>query len=534
MLNQGIGSWIERRRVKSEGDIALIHGDSTLTYEQLAERVRRLATALGQRGVNKGDRVVYLGNNHPDLLATLFACGLRGAIFVPLNTRLAPGELEYMIDDCGARTLIVDEALRPLARAAAWSTGVEHRLVVGGGAELPAVESFDDVVAGAKDAWQEIEVSLDDPALILYTSGTTGRPKGAVLTHGNLTWNSLNVLVDYDVTSDERALLIAPLFHAASLGMGALPTLLKGGTLVLQQRVEPGAVLAAIEEHRITSLSGVPTTFQLLVEHPAWPTTDLSSLRKLTCGGSAVPTRVAEAYEARGLHFSSGFGMTETSPGATSLPYRKAHAHPGSSGIAHFFTDVRIVDEHGQPVPAGQAGEIEISGPNVMKEYWLRPDATRDSRRGEWFRSGDIGHLDEDGYLVISDRLKDMIISGGENVYPAEIEQIIMEIDAIDGAAVIGVPDQRWGEVPLAVVALRSGEVLAADEVLAHLDGRLARYKIPRGVVFVDDLPRTASGKVRKNELREQYRDLPSDARSVGEASTPALPTEVVRTARKS
>lgn len=503
MRNQGLGSWIARRRVKSEGDIAVIQGDRSYRYEELADRIDRFAGALAERGVAKGDRVAYLGNNHPDFLTSFFACGLIGAIFVPLNTRLAPRELEYMIDDCGARLLITHQELRDVARAAAWSSAVERRIVVDGPAEVPAVESFDEVVAAASASPVVADVALDDPAMILYTSGTTGRPKGAVLTHGNFTWNSMNVLVDYDLTSDERALLIAPMFHVASLGMGALPTLLKGGTLVLQEKVDPGAVLAAVQQHGITSLSGVPTTFQMLAEHPDWEKTDLSTLRKLTCGGSSVPLRVIDAYEKRGLSFSSGYGMTETSPGATSLPYRKAREHVGSSGIAHFFTDVRIVDADGERLPPGETGEIEISGPNVMKEYWLRPDATREAHRGEWLRSGDVGLLDEQGYLTISDRVKDMIISGGENIYPAEIEQLVMERPEIESVAVIGVPDERWGEVPLAVAVARTE--ISADDVLAHLAGRIAKYKIPRGVRFVDELPRTASGKIRKTDLRGRF-----------------------------
>jgi fatty-acyl-CoA synthase len=297
------------------------------------------------------------------------------------------------------------------------------------------------------------------------------------------------------------------MFHVASLGMGALPTLLKGGTLVLQERVDPGAVLGAIQEHRITSLSGVPTTFQMLAEHPDWATTDLSSIRKLTCGGSSVPLRVVEAYEERGLHFSGGYGMTETSPGATSLPYRTAREHLGSSGLPHFFTEIRIVGADGEPLGAGEAGEIEISGPNVMKEYWLRPDATRDAHHGEWLRSGDLGHVDEQGYLVVSDRLKDMIISGGENIYPAEVEQMIMELRQVSSVAVIGIPDERWGEVPVALVVPADGASLDADAVREHLAGRLAKYKIPRRVEFVDELPRTASGKVRKAELRKRFAD---------------------------
>lgn len=503
MRNEGLGSWIARRRVKSEGDVALIQGDISYRYEELADRIDRFANALAERGVAKGDRVAYLGNNHPDFLTTFFACGVLGAIFVPLNTRLAPAELEYMIDDCGARLLVTHQEVRELARAAAWSSAIERRIVVGGPAEVPAVESFEEVLAAASDRPIITDVSLDDPAMILYTSGTTGRPKGAVLTHGNFTWNSMNVLVDYDLTSQERALLIAPLFHVASLGMGALPTLLKGGTLVLQEKVDAGAVLAAVQEHGITALSGVPTTFQMLAEHPDWDTTDLSTLNKLTCGGSSVPLRVIEAYEKRALSFSSGYGMTETSPGATSLPYRKAREHIGSSGVAHFFTHVRVVDPDGEPLPAGETGEIEISGPNVMKEYWERPDATREAHHGDWMRSGDIGVLDADGYLTISDRVKDMIISGGENIYPAEIEQLIMERSEIESVAVIGVPHERWGEVPLAVAVKRSE--IGADAVLEHLTGRIAKYKIPRGVQFVDELPRTASGKIRKADLRGKF-----------------------------
>lgn len=508
MENLGLGTWISRRRVKSHGETAIIAAERTLRYEEFADRIARLTGVFAERGVRKGDRVTYIGNNHPDFLTTFFACGALGAIFVPLNTRLAPRELEYMIEDSGATVLVTHHSVRELARAAAWSGPVTHRLVVDGPAELPAVESFEDALVAAAPELRLAPVTFDDPAMILYTSGTTGRPKGAVLTHGNLTWNSINAIVDYDVTSDDVSLLIAPLFHVASLSMGALPTLLKGGTVVLHDKFDPGAVLEAIERHGITSLSGVPTTYQMLAEHPDWETTDLSTVRKLTCGGSSVPLRVIEAYEVRGLSFSSGYGMTETAPGATALPARKAREHVGSSGLAHFFTDVRIVGPDLQPLPAGETGEIEISGPNVIREYWQRPDATAEAYDGEWFRSGDIGHLDEDGYLIVSDRLKDMVISGGENIYPAEVEQLIMELPAIESVAVIGVPDQRWGEVPVAI-AVRRHEI-AADAIIDHLAGRLAKYKIPRAVAFVSELPRTASGKIRKPDLRATFPTLES------------------------
>jgi fatty-acyl-CoA synthase len=240
--------------------------------------------------------------------------------------------------------------------------------------------------------------------------GTTGKPKGAVLTHGNLIWAAINCVVDYDVVSTDVALMISPLFHVAALGMGALPILLKGGTMVLEKGFEPGRALALVQEYRVTMLSGVPTTYQMMADHPDWDTTDLTSLAKLTCGGSAVPTRILDAYENRGLSFSQGYGMTETSPGATSLSPTMTRAKQGSVGLPHFFTEIRIADENGAMVPRGTVGEIEVSGPNVFAGYLNLPDATAKAFTSDgWFRSGDLGYLDRDGYLYISDRLKDMI-----------------------------------------------------------------------------------------------------------------------------
>ncbi|GAA1495118.1 acyl-CoA synthetase [Paeniglutamicibacter kerguelensis] len=506
MLNQGLGSWIHKRRIKSRERVAIVDRDVSLSYAELAVRIDRLANALADRGVTKGSRVAYLGNNHPAFLETLFACGSIGAIFVPLNTRLAPRELNYALNDSGSVVLIAPASLETQATASLPGSPVGHTLVV---SDVPGEGSeYESALLAASPARQDVEVVQDDPAIILYTSGTTGQPKGAVLTHGNLTWNSINVLVDYDVTSSSIALMIAPMFHAASLGMGALPTLLKGGTLVLQDRFEPAAVLAAIEKHSITTLSGVPTTFQLLAEHPAWPTTDISSLRMITCGGSAVPLRVLEAYEKRGLGFSGGYGLTETAPGATSLQAEHSREKIGSAGLPHFFTDIKIAGPTGQPLSQGEVGEILISGPNVIHEYWQRPEASAEAfAEDSWFRSGDLGYTDEDGFLFISDRLKDMIISGGENIYPAEVEQAIMELNSVASVAVIGIPDPKWGEVPRAVVVAGEGMAVSESEVIEHLNGRLARYKIPKTVRIVEELPRTASGKIRKADLRKSFGD---------------------------
>ncbi|WP_328345945.1 acyl-CoA synthetase [Micromonospora sp. NBC_00421] len=506
MHQHGIGAWVARRRLTSPDRVALIHGEGyTVTYAQFADAVDRVSVVLGEHGVGTGDAVAYLGENSPEFLQVMFAAAQLGAVFVPVNTRLAPPEIGHVLTDCAARVLIHDPDFAVPVATALPAVRPPHVVVTGAGTPdrpglAPLVREADPGHAGHADPDHQ------DPAAIVYTSGTTGRAKGAVLTHGNLTWVALNCVVDYDVVSTDVALMISPLFHVASLGMGALPVILKGATMVVERGFEPGRALAQIARHGVTMLSGVPTTYQLLADHPAWSSTDLSTLAKLTCGGSAVPTRILDAYEARGLSFSQGYGMTEASPGVTALPPAMTRAKQGSVGLPHFFTDVRITDPTGAVLPAGAVGEIEVAGPNVFPGYHGLPAATAEAFTADgWFRSGDLGHLDADGYLHISGRLKDMIISGGENIYPAEIELLLGEIDGVVSAAVIGVPDDRWGEVPWAIVTVRQGATVDTDTVRAHLDGRLARYKLPKNVVVVDELPRTASGKVRKADLRARF-----------------------------
>jgi len=477
VVPEGIGSWIRRRAVKSRGQAAVVFRGETTTYDVLADRIDRLATALRGRGIAQGDRVAYLGGNHPAFIETMFAVARLGAIFVPLNTRLAQPELDFQLSDCGA-ALLIDDPEEIEALIAATTRAAEP-------------ETFP-------------RATLGEPFVIIYTSGTTGNPKGAVLTHGNLTWNAFNTIVDYDFAHDSRTLIISPLFHVAAFGMGCLPTFLKGATVLLEERFVPGDALATIERERATIVSGVPTTYQLMMEDPAWSTADISSLRTMTCGGSAVPEKVIAAYAERGLAFSGGYGMTETSPGIVAMPPWYSAGHIGSSGLAHFFTEFRIRDtETGALVGSGERGEIEAFGPNVMLGYWGRPEATAESFTEDgWFRTGDVGVADEDGFLTIADRVKDMIISGGENIYSAEVEQAIAAIAGVTGVAVIGVPNERWGEVPHAVVTLAPEASLDAETMIAFLRERLAGYKIPRTLEVIHELPRTASGKVQKAKLR--------------------------------
>ncbi len=522
MQNHGLGAWLSTRRQKNPEKVALITGDGrSMTYRKLADLTDAMSGLLWHRGVRRGDTVAFLGENSPEFLMTLFGCAQLGAVFVPVNTRLAPPEIAHVLRDSGARVLLHDAAFGERVRPLVDDAGLPHLICTDGqatddpGTDHPSTDDPEpDAAPGLREQLRtglrghvDVGVGPDDPAVILYTSGTTGKAKGAVLSHGNLTWVSLNTLVDYDLVSSDVALMISPLFHAASLGMGALPILLKGGTMVLEQGFEAGRALELIERHRITMLSGVPTTYQLMADHPSWADTDLSSLAKLTCGGSAVPSRILEAYEARGLSFSQGYGMTETSPGATSLAPAMTREKQGSVGLPHFFTEVRIAsDADGTVAPRGTVGEIEVRGPNVFLGYHNLPEPTAAAFTPDgWFRSGDLGYLDEDGYLFIADRLKDMIISGGENIYPAEIEDQLYGLDGVTGAAVIGIPDAQWGEVPWAVLTVSDGHEVTTEAVRAALDGTLARFKLPKRVVVIDELPRTASGKIRKADLRARF-----------------------------
>lgn len=504
MRNQGIGSWLDRQLEKSRHRTAVVEGERELSYEQLHERSCRFAAALDRQGVRQGDRVALLAENSAEFVVVLFGTEMLGAVFVPLNTRLAPGEIAFQLEDSGARLLVHDARLEQLAAAAAAQAEDPVRWCLG--SSETGAPMVDELLADIEPWTGDPEVALDDLAVILYTSGTTGRPKGACLTHGNLTWNAFNVLVDFDVASTDTSLQVSPMFHVASLGMGVLPVLLKGARLVLEPKFIPSRALELIEQHGITWLSGVPTTYQLMAEDPAWQTRDVSTVTKMTCGGSAVPLRVIEAYEQRGLAFTTCYGMSETSPGVTTLPASRSKEKIGSSGLAEFWTDYRIVDPLGEDAEPGVAGEILVKGPNVISEYWNRPEAASSWEDG-WFRTGDMGYSDDEGFLYISDRIKDMIISGGENVYPAEVEAAILQMPEVQSAAVVGIPDEKWGEVPHAVLTPVAGaQAPDAEQLRSFLDGRLARYKIPRSVTVMEELPRTASGKIRKNILREQLR----------------------------
>jgi fatty-acyl-CoA synthase len=484
--NPGVGSWPARRARISPHRTALVQADRTLTYASLAHRVDRLAAVLAGLGVRRGDRVAYLGVNDISVFETLFATALCGAIFVPLNYRLSGAEIGYMLADSGASLLV--------------HSPDADELVASAGPLPPVLRTADFDLPSVLEPFAT-EVSLDDPCVLLYTSGTTGKPKAAVLTHGNLTWNTVNQLAHFDVLSTDRALCIAPLFHCVGLGQITLPTLFKGGSVEPVARFDPGAILARIASAQITSFSAVPTMLQMMCQDPAWDTTDLSSLTCVLYGGSPVQERVARAWLDRGVRLLQGYGMTEASPGVSMGTHDGTPDHPVSAGVPHFFTDVAALGLDDRVTPLGaEPAELLVRGPNVFAGYWNRPQETRAGFVGsEWFRTGDVVRAD-DGWLHVVDRVKDLFISGGENVYPAEVEAVVVQLDEVESCAVVGVADERWGEVGVGYVVVR-GE-LDESALRAHLEANLARYKVPKHLVFVDALPRNATGKVRRVELR--------------------------------
>jgi fatty-acyl-CoA synthase len=493
--NRGLGSWPQRRARMTPHRIALTDGEQTITYQTLADRSGALANAFRGLGIRAGDRVAYLGPNHSTYFDVLFGATALGAIMVPINTRLAAPEVRYVLSDSGADVIVAAPTHEGvLSNALAGSEG--HR-VISTGLEL------DEMIESAHRTWVDDEVALDDVAIIMYTSGTTGRPKGAMLTHGNLTWNIANVLIDLDLRHDELALIVAPLFHIAALAMISLPILVKGGTLLLQPGFEPTAALELIENYGVTQMFGVPTMFNLMAKTETWADADISSLRAVMCGGAPVPKATIETYLERGIVFLQGYGMTETAPGLLFLDGPSSTTKAGSAGVPSFFTDVRLVDPTMQDVAAGERGEVLAAGPNVMKGYWQRPGETSRSFNDGWFHTGDVATRDDDGYYTIVDRVKDIIISGGENIYPAEIEDALLFHPAVAEAAVIGVPNDQWGEVGRAIVVLR--EKVTEEELMAFLEERLARYKLPKSIIFTDDLPKSGAGKILKRSLRERY-----------------------------
>jgi fatty-acyl-CoA synthase len=507
--------WIRRHAERTPDKLALVDAGSgrQLTYAQLNERANRLASFLQDHlGLERGDRVSILAQNSSDCYEVLFGCGKMGAILNTLNWRLAVPELEYILHDCTPRVLIYEPAFAAAVDSLRGSISCQHYVVLGD--EAPEGERTYEqaLAAGAPEGVPAPGVTYADPWAILYTSGTTGRPKGAQVTYGSFFYNAIGIGQALDLTSQDVNLNVLPTFHAGGLGLYAGPTFHAGGTVVVMRAFDPGEFLRLIEQWRVTVFLVVPSIYLVLAGHPDFDRYDVSSVRSWASGGSSLPPSLVQEYAQRGIVIQQGFGMTETGPSVFLIDREHALSKAGSVGKPVMHTEVCIMDREGSLLGPNEVGELCIRGGNVISGYWNRPEATAEALRehpatgprGPWLHSGDAAMYDEDGFYYIVDRWKDMFISGGENVYPAEVENVLYHHPAVAEVAVIGVPHPRWQEVGRAVVVVKPGQSLTEEGLIEFCQGRLARYKIPKSVVFVDALPRTAAGKVLKRELRER------------------------------
>jgi fatty-acyl-CoA synthase len=466
-----VGRWLADRARNTPQRVAIDFDDRLVTYAELAAGADGYATAFAEAGLRRGDRVATLTGNSPEHVMVLFACAQLGLILLPLSWRLTGPELRYQLDDAEPSLFLAEDEFLELAEA----TGRRFEQL----APRPT---------GGR-APEDVAVTPDDGLLLIYTSGTTGKPKGVVLTHANCFWTNVSFDATTGVHGDDVVLQLLPQFHVGGWNVQALLAWLKGATVVLERRFDAGRVLDLIERKRVTTMMGVPPIYLFVAQHERFATADLSSLERVVVGGAPMPESLLQTWAARGTAIVQGYGLTEAAPNVLCVPPEDAVRKIGFAGKPYPFVDVRLGDEH----------ELQVKGPNVFPGYWHDEEATRETFTADgWLRTGDVAERDDEGFYRIKGRLKDMYISGGENVYPAEVEAALHEHPGVSDAAVVGVPDERWGECGVAFVV---AEGVAEEELIAWCSERLARFKVPASVRFVGEIPRNSLGKIQKQAL---------------------------------
>lgn len=479
-----------------------------LNYRELEVRCNRFANSLLDNGLSSGDRVATLLMNGAEFVEVFFGTAKVGGVVVPLNWRLVADELSFILSDSGAETLVFGSAFSEVvsalhARGEA-GTKVKNWLYIGDVAECPSFAvGYEDQLANASDAAAPIGASDDDLLFIMYTSGTTGLPKGVMHSHNTTMWASVTALMTADIQWDDRYLICLPLFHVGALNP-LLSTIHRGGTIAIMAEFDPVRIWHIYAEEKITVTLAVPAMLNFMLATYDSTAYDLSNLRWIMSGAAPVPVSLIEKYAGMGFPIHQVYGLTESAGPACLISPSEAVKRAGSTGKAFFHTDIKVIDSDGNAVAPGETGELLIRGPHVMVGYWNRAEATAETIVDGWLHSGDIAMIDADGYIYIQDRIKDMIISGGENVYPAEIENVLAGHDGIQDVAVIGMPSEKWGESPLAIV-VKADDTLTADDVLAYSKGKLAPFKLPKSVEFIDVIPRNPTGKVLKRVLRDRF-----------------------------
>jgi fatty-acyl-CoA synthase len=515
-VNPNLALWLERRAQLQPHQEAIVywHGADAAerwTYRRLQDCANSLAAWMLRMGIGAGDRVAFLDFNDARFAVAMFAAARIGAIFVPLNFRLSAPEIVNTVNDCDASLLIYGDEFEAIREAVA--ARCRCRLFVRSGRMQD--DEFGAIVSEAQAADIPLKAcEWDETAWLLYTSGSTGQPKGVMLSHGNIFWNTLNIILIQGGFATDRVLISAPLFHAAPVAT-FMDCFLRGALIHLERSFDAERVLRRIVEEKITVAAGVPAMYKLMAAHGSFDSTDLSTLRAIIVGGAPVPEALIEMYRRREVAVIHRYGLTEASVLVAALSPTAPSSKQMTTGLSPLFSEFRIRGEDGAMAAPGSIGEIEARGPNIMQGYWQREQETRAVIRDGWLQTGDLGNVDEDGYLTVAGRSKDMIITGGENVYATEVEARLVENPAILEAAVIGVPDPKWGETVCAIVSRKPGFSISDEDVLGHLQGRLARYKQPRKLIFVNAIPKNGAGKIDKLRLRREYGSGPSTGESL-------------------
>jgi fatty-acyl-CoA synthase len=503
--------WLDHHRANRGHKEAIrdLGTERRFSYADLDVRADAMSAWCASIGIGRGDRIALLAQNGVEYFDLQFSCARTGAIAVLLNWRLTVVELEYILNDSAPKLLIHDVSFTETAQALQKKCGIQTLLCIdtSAGAASPgnAYEAMIDAFTGK--AGERESLTHDDVSTIMYTSGTTGHPKGAMITHGMNFWNCINLGIPAGVALDTVHLSVLPLFHTGGLNCYSNPVLHAGGTVVIMRSFDPGRALEVIGDpaQGITHFFAVPAPYQFMMQHPDFAITDLSRLRAAGVGGAPCALTIMQNWADRGVLLMQGFGMTETSPACIFLDPADAIRKLGSTGKVLMHTEARVVNDEGHDCGVNEIGELWVAGPNITPGYWNRPDATASSFEGPWLKTGDAARIDEEGFFYIVDRWKDMYISGGENVYPAEVENVLYQLPQVAEAAVIGVPSERWGETGLAVLVLKPGQTLEKDAVVGYCSERLARFKVPADIAVIAALPRNATGKVLKRELRLQF-----------------------------
>ncbi|MBS3756502.1 MAG: long-chain-fatty-acid--CoA ligase [Desulfobacterales bacterium] len=501
-MTMNIGGFLTKRAALSPAREALVLGDLRLTWQQLNQRCNRFANAVSALGVKAGDRVAFLGLNEPEFFDLYFGLGKIGAIMVPINHRLAGPEVSYIINDCQAKVLIYGPEFAPVVESIRADLPCAHLVAL---SDDPAdyARSYKSLTQGAQDTEPEITAGGEDTLTILYTSGTTGRPKGAELTHNGYFGTSVTLRATFGDIG-QNLLMPLPLFHIG--GLAPVPMCVHFGMkMVIQRAFDPQNFLELLGKENITWFGSVPQILMFLRQVPDFEKYSWDSVKMALVYAAPVPVALIKEYAAAGIEVRQLYGMTECTGPATVIDSENALEKAGSCGPPFFHNEIRVVDLNGRDVPTNELGEVLIAGTNLMKGYWNKPEATAETLKDGWLYSGDMGRMDADGFLYIMDRKKDMIISGGENIYPAEIEDLLMSHPKIADAGVIGFPDETWGEAIKAVVVPRQGEQMTEEELIEWCRDRIARFKIPKKVVVAEEIPRTPTGKILKRVLRDTF-----------------------------